>query len=139
MFNILPDNLKTIFFNQIKKELNQRLAEVKDLYEILFVEFNKTDDVRLFRGATTNQKNAYKRIFKINDLVREKQRILSLTSMPYSNDLTKFVDPDVYNKINEYNIKIKKLPDVYNKIRDYYNRLFSLLDVAPTADVAAFR
>jgi hypothetical protein len=119
IFNTLPNNLKDIFFNIIKKELNERLSNIEELYEILFVDFDKTHLAKIFKGNP----DLYKRITNKNNEIKEMSK-LSLSSIPY-NDLAKYVDTDLYNKLNQYYLKIKKTPNVLEKITNYYDKLFS--------------
>jgi hypothetical protein len=129
MFNTLPNNLKTIFFNKIKETMNKRLTSIERLYEILFLDFDKTDLVKKIK-----ENPQHKEIFKsyldkyklVNDDINSINGFIKYGT-PYG-DIGKFVDADLYNKLNKYFMKFKQIPNVSKNITDYYARLFSLLD-----------
>ena len=127
IFNMLPDNLKNIFFNEIKTQLNKRLPEIKNLHEILFVDFDKTHLVKIFKEKPEN-KDLYKRALNKNNMIIDDANLAS-SSIPYAQgNLANFVAPDLYNQLNQYYLKIKTIPNVRERITNYYDKLFSLLN-----------
>jgi hypothetical protein len=124
IFNMLPDNLKNIFFNEIKTQLNKRLPKIKNLYEILFVDFDKTRLVKTFKEKPELYKGALNKKYMIIDDTN-----LANSIIPYAEgNLANFVAPDLYNQLNQYYLKIKTISNVGERITNYYDKLFSLLN-----------
>jgi hypothetical protein len=129
MFNILPDNLKNIFFDKIKERLNKKLNDINKIYEILFLDFDKTDLVKKIK-ANPEHRETFQSYLDKNKLKFDNTNSaesLIKYGIPFGN-LAKFVDVDLYNKLNQYRTKFKEMSsDVREKITDYYNKLFSML------------
>ena len=129
MFNIFPDNLKNVFFNEIKTTINKRLGRISGLYKIIFLDFDKTDLVKKIKANPEHKEifQSYLNKHKLKYDDTNTAESFVKYGVPYG-DLAKFVDADLYNKLNQYHVKFKQIPNISEKITNYYDKVFSLLD-----------
>jgi hypothetical protein len=116
VFRELPENIKDPIFNEINLILNQNLHKLKNIYDIIYLSIDKTE----FANFIT-QKPEYKSYFNIHTLTIDAWRTLK-HPIPYGN-LSKLVNVELYNDINQYINKINKVDDVTGKIETYYNKI----------------
>jgi hypothetical protein len=117
ILNGLPNKIKDPIFNTVNESLKYVLNKSKDLYEILYMDFEKT------RLGKDFKKNPSLKEFIDKNILIKNMKNYSVSRTPYDK-LGKFVNNDIYNKIKEYQLKISKITDIDTKINDFYNKLF---------------
>lgn len=117
ILNTLPNKIKDPIFNKVNESLKSYLYDIERLYEILYIDFDKTQS---FKHIKKNPD--MKKFLNKNDLISNMSNI-KLNNTPY-DELGKFINIDMYNKIKQYQLKILKIKDIKNKIKDYYDKLF---------------
>ena len=125
ILNGLPSKIKDPIFNTVNKSLIHFFKKSKDLYEILYMDLDKT------RLGKNFKKNPELIEFIDKKILIKNMENYSVNKTPYDG-LGKFINNDIYNKIKEYQLKISKITDIDTKINNYYNKLFLLNGIKRT-------
>ena len=131
IFKILPQNITEPILSKNKKSLNRKLLEIKDLYDIIYLPFEKTSKAKHSIGLDNDMKIMVKQhVFKnLNNFIMNYNNVLGNYGAIRLSDFDKITDIEIYNEIKRYNSYLSKIgrDKIQEKLKEYYYKIIEIL------------